>query len=120
MTAERKVVVVVPVDRLFNSKLKVHATRIRPLGLTAYGSTNEESQDKVKQMFGAYVRAHRKEGTLEARLADSGLSWCWADEYRGDLSVEWVTMSPDDNNAIWECDVDGSKSWRMTGELAYA
>ena len=120
MPTEKKVVVVVPVERLYNPKRKAHATRIRALGLTAYGNTAEESQKKVKQMFGAYVRAYRREGTLEARLRDSGLSWCWADEYCGELPVEWVSSPPDDDNAIWECEADESHSWRMAGEFAFA
>ena len=120
MSVEKRVVVVVPVERLYNQKRKAHAARIRALGITAYGNAASEAQDKVKQMFGAYVRAHRKEGTLEFCLRDSGLPWCWEDEYKGKLPVEWVSFSPGDDNPIWECVANESHSWRTVGELALA
>jgi predicted RNase H-like HicB family nuclease len=99
MDKEQKVVVVLPLQYYANNKQDKFAARIRDLGLTAYGTTREEAKKKAKQMFAAYVAAHRKEGTLEKRLKTSGLKWWWVEDYEGDVEC----VSPDGSTHILHC-----------------
>lgn len=119
MATEEAVVVVVRPKTLYHSGKDMYATRIRELGLTAYGDTCEESSQKVRQMFAALVKAHRKRGTLEERLERSGLDWCWSSEYDGELPVEWVS-SKDNGKQILPCDKIEDRTWQVVGELALA
>lgn len=119
MATEEAVVVVVRPKTLHHDGKDIYATRIRQLGLTAYGDTHEESLQKVKKMFVAFVKAHRKRGTLEERLGKSGLEWCWEREYKGKLPVEWVS-SKDNGKKILSCDKTEDQSWKVMGELAVA
>lgn len=124
--AERVVVKVVPV-RLFNESKKLHAARITPLGLTAYAKTPGESWEKAKQMFGAFVRVHRKYGTLESRLNESHLEWCYESEYKGPLPVERIEKTSGKTSSCASrevytllCDKVKDKLWKEAGELVLA
>lgn len=119
MTTEKAVVVVVQPETLFHTGKSIYATRVRELGLTAYGDTQEASAQKVRQMFVAFVKAHRKRGTLKKCLEESGLEWCWASEYHGKLPVEWV-HSKDNGEQILPCEKTQARSWKAMGELARA
>jgi hypothetical protein len=89
----RKVVVMVSPLYLHNKEIDRFAARIKPLGLTAYGDSQDEASRKVKRMFAFAVEAHRSKGDLEEWLSKSGLEWHWLNEYEGDAPVEdaWVT-----------------------------
>lgn len=108
MSKNEKVYVACPYETLFHTGKKVHATRLRVLGLTAYADTHEESVKKLKEMLNTFVKAHRKLGTLEERLNESGLYWCWQSEYKGSGKTQ---------NAEG-CEVQLSNTWKAMGELA--
>lgn len=110
MPKEKSVVVAVPYKSLFHEGEKVWATRLRALGLTAYGDTSEESVRKVKKMFSAFVNTHRELGTLAERLDESGLFWCWESDYTGDMEAEWVEP----------CEKHQGNTWKTMGELVVA
>jgi len=80
MDTEERVVAVLPLRRLVSKDGNVYVARIQNLGLTAYGSNEEEATRKVKEMFAAFVVAHRKCGTLKTSLDRSSLEWCWESE----------------------------------------
>lgn len=92
MAHEGKVVVNIAPEYLHNEEEGIHAARIRPLGITAYGRSEEDTAEKIKRMFAAAVNAHRANGTLEAWLNQSGLEWNWFDRYEGDKHVEDVEI----------------------------
>ena len=91
MSVTERVVALVPVVSLAHTVERMFAARIRELGLTAYGDTEEEAVEKVKRMFATYVYAHRKQGTLENCLEHSGLQWWWEKNYPGPLPIERVS-----------------------------
>ena len=109
-SAERKVVVMVSPLGLHSKETDRFAARIKPLGLTAYGDSQDEASRKVKMMFVSAVAAHRLKGDLEDWLGVSGLEWHWFDEYQGSTPVEeaWVTgkrqpmFSPNRSPVLWE------------------
>ena len=92
MAYEGKVVVNIAPEYLHNEEEGIHAARIRPLGITAYGRSEEDAAEKIKRMFAAAVNAHRANGTLEAWLNQSGLEWNWFDKYEGGTPVEDVEI----------------------------
>ena len=57
------------------------AARFEPLGLTAYGDTDDEAIEALKGLFNKFVAVSREEGRLEQRLLHSGVEWYWEDEY---------------------------------------
>jgi len=115
---ERVVVKVVP-EKLFHSGQKVYVTRVRPLGLTAYASSEEESWVKLQQMFGAFVRVHRREGTLEKRLNASGLEWCPESEYKGTLPIKRIDKIEYATYTL-VCEKAPDNSWKEAGQLVVA
>ena len=84
----REVVVIVSPEYLSNKDARTFAARIRPLGLTAYGSSREEASAKVKRMFASAVETRRRRGTLTRWLNKSNVEWRWLDEYRGNVRIE--------------------------------
>ena len=90
MLNERKVVVMVVPTHLHDEESGRFAARIKPLGLTAYGNSRDESLRKVRRMFASAVSAHREKGDLEGWLDGSGLEWSWLDEYAGEAPVEYA------------------------------
>ena len=92
MTQEGKVVAVVSPEYLYNEEEGVHAARIRSLGITGYGRSEEEAAEKIKRMFTAMVNAHREYDSLEDWLNGSGVEWHWHDQYEGDTPVEDVGL----------------------------
>lgn len=116
MVSEERVVVKVVPEKLFNSGEKVYVTRVKQLGLTAYADSDEESWDKLKQMFRALVSVLRDEGALEARLNASGLEWCPESKYKGSPIIEhcddvYNTSGEGNSGNLWE---------RIEGELVVA
>ena len=85
---ERKVVVIVSPVFLYSKELDTFAARVKPLGITAYGDTEDAASRRVKTMFADAVQAHRMRGDLADWLDKSGLEWSWLDEYDGDAPVE--------------------------------
>ena len=92
MTQKGKVVAVVSPEYLYNEEEGVHAARIRPLGITGYGRSEDEAAAKIKRMFAAMVNAHREHGSLEKWLNEPGIEWHWHDQYEGDTPVEDVGL----------------------------
>jgi len=119
MVAEKPVVVVVRPEMLYHPEKDMYAARIRALGLTAYGDTCKESVQKVKKMFGLFVKCHRKRGTLEATLKKSGLRWYWEDEYKEELPVEWVSCE-NKGGQILVCGKTRESSWQAMNSLEFA
>ena len=110
-TAER-VVALLLLTRLVDRKQSTFATRIQSLGLTAYGNSQAEADQKAKQMFAAFVAAYRKRGTLQEKLNKGGLEWCWESEYEGDAEL----VSPSGDLQILHCN-KRRPAWRSIGEL---
>ena len=81
-------VVIVSPEYLSNKDAGTFAARIRPLGLTAYGSGQEEASAKVKRMFASAVETRRRRGTLTRWLNKSNVEWHWLEEYRGNVRIE--------------------------------
>ena len=88
VAADRKVVVIVSPVFLYSKELDTFAARVKPLGITAYGDTEDAASRRVKTMFADAVQAHRMRGDLAEWLDKSGLKWSWFDEYDGDAPVE--------------------------------
>ena len=86
--SQRKVVVIVSVEYLHSRETSTFAARIGPLGLTAYGSSQEEASGRVKRMFASAVETRRERRTLTSWLDRSELDWHWLDEYEGDVPIE--------------------------------
>ena len=59
-TSQRKVIVIVSHDYLHDRETGTFAARITPLGLTAYGMSQEEASTKVKKMFVSAVETRDK------------------------------------------------------------
>ena len=116
MGTEERVVAVVPMDNLVRTDKSAYATRVRALGLTAYGKNLEETNKKARQMFAAYVVVRRKLGTLRESLDASGLDWCWESEFDGDASL----VSPDGDEEILHCNRKKELSWHNIGALVVA
>jgi hypothetical protein len=119
MAKKEKVVVRVVPETLFHSGQKVYVTRVRRLGLTAYANTEDESWAKLKGMFGAFVRVHRREGTLEERLNASGLEWCPESKYKGKLPIERIDKSQHTTYTL-VCEKALGDSWKKAGQLVVA
>lgn len=85
---ERKVVVIVSPVFLYSKEIDTFAARIKPLGITAYGDTEDAASRRAKTMFADAAQAHRMRGDLAEWLDKSGLEWSWLDEYAGDAPVE--------------------------------
>ena len=95
MERKERVVVAVQLVCLHNADKTQFVSRIRALGLTAYGDSLDDSRRNVKRMFAKWVDLNRRSNTLEENLNRSGLSWSYESEYPGTLSYERVL--PDGN-----------------------
>ena len=92
---ESQVVVIVRYSVHVHSVDKVTAVRFRPLGLTAYGDTEEEAMGNFKELFNRFIRAYREKGKLEQVLNLSGVEWWWREEYPEDRSeLEGANVAP--------------------------
>ena len=65
-------------------------------------------------MYASYVAVHRKAGTLEQKLNESKLDWCWENDYEGDVEL----VSPDGSISILHCSTPREKPWLLYGEMA--
>ncbi len=117
-TKKERVVVMLATEHKVNPEAKLFAARIPTLGLTAYGGTPVEASQKLKQMFAAFVAAHRMNGTLVATLKHSQLTWCWESEYEG--LVEAVTPEGKSEIQSLKCSKSGQSNWQRPGELVFA
>ena len=59
----------------------VFSARLRQLGLTAYGDTEEEAVDDCKKLLSRFVNAYQGNGKLEEVLNRSGVEWHWRDQH---------------------------------------
>lgn len=114
-TSEKVVVVVVP-EKLSLDSPKLYASRIKALGLTAYGDTDKQSWDRLKQMFGVFVRTHRRVGDLEKLLNASGLDWCYESAYKGPLPIESIKKP----QYVVSCRASQDVLWKLEGEALAA
>ena len=57
----------------------VFAARLRQLGLTAYGDTEEEAVAGCEKLLQRFVNAYQGNGKLEEVLNRSGVEWHWRD-----------------------------------------
>ncbi len=83
---------VISPEYLYNEEEGVHAARIRSLGITGYGHSEEEAAEKIKRMFAAMVNAHREYGNLEEWLNESGIERHWHGQYKGNTPIEDVGL----------------------------
>ena len=67
----------------------VYAARIVNIGVTAYGNTSKEAEDKLQVALNTYANKLYRNGILGKRLAVLGIHWYWAD------TPGWVTESGD-------------------------
>ncbi len=98
MDTRGAVVVRASLERKLSYDKKIFCTRIRALGLTAYGSSWEDSLQAVKRMFATLAELHRRSGTLEEMLRNSKLEWCYESEYEGAEAIE--VLLPDGRTRI--------------------
>lgn len=80
-TDERTVVVICPVARAYNEKGELHAARFAALGLSSFGDTPAQAEQRLKKLFKTFVHTHRELGVLEQTLDELGVEWYWEDEY---------------------------------------
>ena len=116
----RKVVVIVSPDFLHNEHTDTYAARIRQLGLTAYGDTNDAASDKIKRMFASMVNAHRLKGDIEEWLSSSNLEWHWLDEYDGDIKVEDVQARPPQPEPVVSNATPRTTDWQQISPMGMA
>ena len=57
----------------------VHSARIRLLGLSGYGDTEEKALNDCRRLFEKFSNAYHEQGRLEEALNRSGVSWQWAE-----------------------------------------
>ncbi len=79
---EREVVVTTVLSFEPRHDGKIRAARLKDIGLTAYGKSDAEAEDKVKRQFARLVSEYRQLGLLEQRLNEVGVTWCWRNEYK--------------------------------------
>jgi hypothetical protein len=79
---ENKIIVVAEIERIdpTHSLTNCDISRIRKLGLTAYGLTSQEADEKLSKMFKTYIALHRKYNTLEKTLKRSKLNWFYQND----------------------------------------
>ena len=65
----------------------VYAARIVNIGITVYGDTSKEAEDKLQVALNTYANKLYRNGILGKRLAALGIHWYWAD------TPGWVTVS---------------------------
>ena len=111
MSTVKRVVVALPLERKNTTDNKVFCTRIRALGLTAYGRSFNESDASVKRMFMTYVGLHRKSGTLEDRLNKSQLQWSYESDYQGAKPFE--VLLPDGTSLKIKGRTQSGETWQM-------
>ena len=70
-----------------NAKTGTCAARVLPLGVTAYGETQNKAFDKVVRMVTSAVKAHRKCGDVADWLDNCGVTWSWESDYKGPLPI---------------------------------
>ncbi|MFC1919688.1 hypothetical protein ACFLWX_02725 [Chloroflexota bacterium] len=80
MNGRKKLVLELPVWDGSHKTKRIHVARVRELGLTAYGKSQHEADNKLKSMVDAYVKAHSDRGALEECLNESGLKWYWKED----------------------------------------
>lgn len=109
MKTSERVVVVAPLECKNTTDNTMFVTRIRELGLTAYGKTHEEAKQSLRKMFATFVELYRKTENLEERLNRSGLTWYYESEYRGDVPAESVKIDgsiefiyPKKKDSMWQ------------------
>ena len=90
MVKKEKVLVNALLERKQSVDGKLFVTRIRALGLTAYGTSWDESKAKLKKMFATWVGLHRKSGNLEKALNKSNVQWWYEKDYTGNQEYEVV------------------------------
>lgn len=83
-TDERTVVVICPVARAYNKKGELHAARFAALGLSSFGDTPAQAEQRLKKLFKTFIHTHRELGLLEQTLDELGVEWYWEDEYPAD------------------------------------
>ena len=81
---ERTVVVICPVARAYNRRGELHAARFAALGLTSFGDTPTQAEQRLKKLFKTFIHTHRELGVLEQTLNELGVEWYWEDEYPAD------------------------------------
>ena len=70
----------------------MYAARIKPLGLSAYGSAVELAIDRLKDMFKEHLEVYAERD----------------DETYGKYGVEWYLNSDNANEVDWVCSCNGS------------
>ena len=58
--------------------------RFDQMALTAYGNTRDDAIENYKKLFNRFIHRHREIGQLEQRLNKSGVTWCWANQYKAE------------------------------------
>jgi len=80
-----------------NLETGTNSARVRLMGVTAYGDTQDEAYHKVKRMVASVVRAHRSCGDLEKWLDTIQVKWWRESDYEGPLPVEDISSIEKDH-----------------------
>ena len=99
----RKVVIPVRLKYFRNEGLSVIAAHSHELGLTGFGSSEDEAREAFKKVFSLFVHVSRTEGFLEDILNRLGVDWKWADESPEDYE-DVSKLRPDfSETSVSEC-----------------
>ena len=117
---ETVVVVLVPMEHKQHAEQKeIFAARIRALGLTAYGNSQDSATKSLREMFATFADFHRKAGTLEERLNKSKLEWWYESENHGNEEV--LVVSPDGSTRVIKTNLpQTTASWNESDAILVA
>ena len=89
-----RVIVEVEFLVLKHEKDDVYVARITELGLSGYGTSDEEAIASCKRLFKRFVNTYREADMLESILRKSGLRWYWEKDVPSELQFEGTSDGP--------------------------
>ena len=114
---EGKVVVKSPVVFDIDPETEIVMASFETLGLTGYGVTHDDAVTSMKELFHAFIHAHRENGTLREQLDRSQAEWYWLDEYPVDEPYEDTNrLFGPDGNAIAAIAARTKSEWETRTE----
>ena len=90
MQTQKRLVVILPRPMQIGKRKfeGVYTARLRELGLTAYGRTEQEAKVAVNKLFNEFVEEHQTRGNLETLLNRLPINWYWEDDYSDDWELK--------------------------------
>ena len=80
MSTRKMLVIEVEASIAYHAEKDLVAARVKELGLTAYGRTEDDAVSKLAGLLDKFIEAHNRSGRLPARLDKAGVPWKWKDE----------------------------------------